>query len=256
MSVLCKSWMNTGMPNASLERHWRRMEYFGAFGWIFPKIVGTHTNVCIFQCAQKYLEKRRNDERRTSYIHIHLVVVHGLRIRQRQFYLCWMLFDEFLFIFLLLRFGVWCRFFFCFVRASASCFVCLSPLHLIVWNVSQSHWHSDLDSCVLGAVQIQCRCRFTFDSKMWKPNKMDLISTFVRFKRIVCVPYALTLKCARLKNRFLYYVFCRENKLLEKNKWLKMNILQKKRFFFRINRSFSDMIQIFSNWWIRPFGQN
>lgn len=171
-----------------------------------------YTHKCsTFQCAQRYLEKRRNYVRRTSHIahhiYIRLVVVPGLRIRQRQFYLCWMLFDEFLFIFFSQCFGVWCLFW-CFDSERFGLrFVCLSPFHLFVWNVSQSHWHSDLDSGILGAVQIRCRCYFTFDSKMWKPNKMDLIYTFVRFKRIVCVPFARILKCAGPKNRFLYLFF-------------------------------------------------
>lgn len=82
----------------SIRSEWNILEPMN-----FPE-TRLYTHKCsTFQCAQRYLEKRRNYVRRTSHIahhtYIRLVVVPGLRIRQRQFYLCWMLFDEFLFIF-------------------------------------------------------------------------------------------------------------------------------------------------------------
>lgn len=85
-------------PTWSIRSEWNILEPMN-----FPE-TRLYTHKCsTFQCAQRYLEKRRNYVRRTSHIahhiYIRLVVVPGLRIRQRQFYLCWMLFDEFLFIF-------------------------------------------------------------------------------------------------------------------------------------------------------------
>lgn len=98
MSVLCNLWMNTGTLSANLE-HSKRMEYFGADE--FSRNSSVHTQMLHFPiCAEIFgKETKLCTSHVAHHTYIRLVVVPGLRIRQRQFYLCWMLFDEFLFIF-------------------------------------------------------------------------------------------------------------------------------------------------------------
>lgn len=193
---------------------------------------------CIFQCAQLFGKETNRWYTSTLVSHIHsirFVVVHGLRIFATTILSlwCWMLFDEFLFIFSCAVFVMFFRL--CAAAAAVRCRLIrcalslaqltlgasFSLLHLFVWNVS----HSDSDSGVLGAVQCSrslsvcfVYCRFYICSKSAKPNKMDLIFTFVRFKRIVCARCSCDCEMRKTENPNSY-VLLKGRKKSQQSRW-------------------------------------
>lgn len=238
-SVRCNRWMNTAKLVVDLE-HCRR---FGMEILLepmnFPENPSTHTRRAPTQtshwkmCADIW--KRDETMCRThpcrSQSASYMDCVFSRIRNDNSISPCWMLFDEFLFIFFVcgcvfvvapyvFMLRLYCRS----IVVVVFTFVCLKCVRI-----------SDLDSAVLWAVQLLYVwrvCRFTIRApKTWKPNKMDLISTFVRFKRIVCVPHFDSLcvrfrsKCARLKSYFLCSIRITTREILAKKNTMRILLM-------------------------------
>lgn len=184
-SVLCTSRMNTGKycgwlePLQEIANEQFFLEHdefsrksrlqFVPYWKMCAEIFGKETKRCFVRTSTSSL----------------LLFEHGLScvyIRKTTIlYLwCWMLFDGFLFIlFLCVCSGV--RYFRLFLVSA----YCLSAraLHLFVWNVC---FGFGFGCRFCGRSQLCVCVVVVFDTissmKMWKPNKMNLISTFVRFQ--------------------------------------------------------------------------
>lgn len=134
-----------------------------------------------------------------------------------------------------------------------------SLLHLFVWNVS----HSDSDSGVLGAVQCSrslsvcfMYCRFYICSKSAKPNKMDLIFTFVRFKRIVCARCSCDCEMRKTENPNSY-VLLKGRKKSQQSRWKLGEKKEIRRWSFGlyIKKVLSFFWVLFQKSWIYVFGR-